>query len=110
MADTGPAMPQHEPPGPAASNEPLVSPPPTEPGGHDEVWEPGLPPLRAIAPSVMITPGIEASPRGGQVDLERAHAGLLGRAGRYGLENLAGLDELPASNFYLFVAPIKIAR
>jgi kynurenine formamidase len=33
---------------------------------------------------------------------------LLGRAGRYGLENLAGLDELPASNFYLVVAPIKI--
>jgi hypothetical protein len=53
MADTGPAMPQHKPPGPAASNEPLVSPPPTEPGGHDEVWEPGLPPLRAIAPSAI---------------------------------------------------------
>ena len=33
---------------------------------------------------------------------------LLGRASRYGLENLASLDELPASNFYLFVAPIKI--
>jgi kynurenine formamidase len=33
---------------------------------------------------------------------------LLGRAGRYGLENLADLDELPASNFYLVVAPIKI--
>ena len=33
---------------------------------------------------------------------------LLGRAGRYGLENLAGLEELPASNFYLVVAPIKI--
>ena len=33
---------------------------------------------------------------------------LLGRAGRYGLENLAGLDELRAANFYLVVAPIKI--
>ncbi|HEX4145189.1 MAG TPA: cyclase family protein [Pirellulales bacterium] len=33
---------------------------------------------------------------------------LLGRAGRYGLENLADLDELPATNFYLVVAPIKI--
>ena len=33
---------------------------------------------------------------------------LLGRAGRYGLENLAGLDDLPVSGFYLVVAPIKI--
>jgi kynurenine formamidase len=33
---------------------------------------------------------------------------LVGRAGRYGLENLAGLDELPATKFYLVVAPIKI--
>ncbi|HEY1784732.1 MAG TPA: cyclase family protein [Pirellulales bacterium] len=33
---------------------------------------------------------------------------LLGRAGRYGLENLASLDELPAVKFYLVVAPIKI--
>jgi kynurenine formamidase len=33
---------------------------------------------------------------------------LLGRASRYGLENLAGLDELPATDFYLVVAPIKI--
>ena len=33
---------------------------------------------------------------------------LLGKAGRYGLENLAGLDQLPARDFYLFVAPMKI--
>jgi kynurenine formamidase len=33
---------------------------------------------------------------------------LLGKASRYGLENLANLDQLPPLGFYLFVAPIKI--
>ncbi len=33
---------------------------------------------------------------------------LLGQAGRYGLENLAGLEKLPARDFWLVVAPIKI--
>ena len=33
---------------------------------------------------------------------------LLGKAGRYGLENLAHLDKLPPRGFYLFVAPMKI--
>ena len=33
---------------------------------------------------------------------------LLAGAGRYGLENLAQLDKLPARGFYLVVAPIKI--
>jgi kynurenine formamidase len=33
---------------------------------------------------------------------------LLGKAERYGLENLAQLDKLPPQGFYLFVAPIKI--
>jgi len=33
---------------------------------------------------------------------------LLGRAGRYGLENLAHLEKLPARGFVLVVAPIKI--
>jgi kynurenine formamidase len=33
---------------------------------------------------------------------------LLGKSERYGLENLAQLDKLPAKGFYLFVAPIKI--
>jgi kynurenine formamidase len=33
---------------------------------------------------------------------------LLGKAGRYALENLAGLDDLPPAGFYLIVAPIKI--
>jgi kynurenine formamidase len=33
---------------------------------------------------------------------------LLGKADAYGLENLAALDKLPATGFYLFVAPIKI--
>lgn len=32
----------------------------------------------------------------------------LGKAGRYGLENLANLEKLPPRDFYLFVAPIKI--
>ncbi len=36
----------------------------------------------AVAPTIVITPGVEASPRGRQSDLERAHAGPLGRAGR----------------------------
>lgn len=31
-------------------------------------------------------------------------------AGRYGLENVANLDQLPARNFFLIVAPIKIAQ
>jgi kynurenine formamidase len=33
---------------------------------------------------------------------------VLGKAGRYGLENLANLDKLPPRDFYVFVAPIKI--
>jgi len=33
---------------------------------------------------------------------------LLGKAGRYGLENLAQLDKLPPNGFFLFVAPMKI--
>ncbi|HEX5442642.1 MAG TPA: cyclase family protein [Pirellulales bacterium] len=33
---------------------------------------------------------------------------VLGKASRYGLENLARLAELPARGFYLFVAPMKI--
>ncbi|MBI3838405.1 MAG: cyclase family protein [Planctomycetia bacterium] len=33
---------------------------------------------------------------------------VLGKAGRYGLENLAQLDKLPARGFFLFVAPMKI--
>ena len=39
-------------------------------------------------------------------DFEVHH--LLGAANRYGLENLAHLDELPPRGFYLVVAPIKI--
>jgi kynurenine formamidase len=39
-------------------------------------------------------------------DFEVHH--LIGAAGRYGLENVAHLDELPARGFYLVVAPIKI--
>jgi kynurenine formamidase len=39
-------------------------------------------------------------------DFEVHH--LLGAAGRYGLENVAHLDQLPARDFYLVVAPIKI--
>lgn len=33
---------------------------------------------------------------------------LINGAGRYGLENVAQLDKLPARNFFLIVAPIKI--
>lgn len=33
---------------------------------------------------------------------------LVNRSGRYGLENVANLDRLPARGFYLIVAPIKI--
>ncbi len=55
----------------------------------------------AIAPSVMITPGIEASPRGGQVDLERAHASLLGRAGRP--DDVARVVLFCASDLSLFM-------
>jgi kynurenine formamidase len=33
---------------------------------------------------------------------------LMGKNQRYGLENLAGLDELPPVGFYLVIAPIKI--
>lgn len=33
---------------------------------------------------------------------------ILGKANRYGLENLASLEKLPPRGFYLFVAPIKI--
>ena len=33
---------------------------------------------------------------------------LLGKAGRYGLENLANLDKLPPRGFTLFIAPMKI--
>jgi kynurenine formamidase len=32
----------------------------------------------------------------------------LGKAGRFGLENLARLEKLPPRGFYLFVAPMKI--
>lgn len=39
-------------------------------------------------------------------DFEVHH--LLGKAGRYGLENLAHLDQLPSRGFYLGVAPIKL--
>ncbi len=34
---------------------------------------------------------------------------VINGAGRYGLENVAHLDKLPARNFFLIVAPIKIA-
>ena len=34
---------------------------------------------------------------------------IVNGAGRYGLENVANLDKLPARNFFLIVAPIKIA-
>jgi kynurenine formamidase len=33
---------------------------------------------------------------------------LLGKASRYGLENLAHLEKLPPTDFYLFIAPMKI--
>jgi kynurenine formamidase len=33
---------------------------------------------------------------------------VLGKAGRYGLENLANLGKLPPTGFYLFIAPMKI--
>lgn len=33
---------------------------------------------------------------------------VVNRAGRYGLENVAALDELPSHDFFVFVAPIKI--
>lgn len=33
---------------------------------------------------------------------------LLGKADRYGLENLAALDQLPPTGFFLLVAPMKI--
>ncbi len=33
---------------------------------------------------------------------------VLGRAERFGLENVANLEKLPARGFYVFVAPIKI--
>jgi kynurenine formamidase len=33
---------------------------------------------------------------------------IVNGAGRYGLENLAHLDQLPAKGFYVFAAPIKI--
>jgi kynurenine formamidase len=33
---------------------------------------------------------------------------VINAAGRYGLENVARLDELPPRGFYVFVAPIKI--
>ncbi len=55
----------------------------------------------AVAPSVMITPGIEASPRGAQGDLERAHAGLLGRAGRP--DDVARVVLFCASDLALFM-------
>ena len=34
---------------------------------------------------------------------------IINGAGRYGLENVAHLDKLPSRNFFLIVAPIKIA-
>jgi kynurenine formamidase len=33
---------------------------------------------------------------------------VVNAAGRYGLENVAKLDQLPPRGFYLIVAPIKI--
>ena len=33
---------------------------------------------------------------------------VLGKAGRYGLENLANLDKLPPRGFTMFIAPMKI--
>lgn len=33
---------------------------------------------------------------------------VINRAGRYGLENVAHLDQLPAKDFFVFVAPVKI--
>jgi len=33
---------------------------------------------------------------------------IVNRAGRYGLENVAGLDQLPARGFQLIVAPMKV--
>jgi kynurenine formamidase len=35
---------------------------------------------------------------------------IINGAGRYGLENVANLDKLPPRNFFLIVAPIKIAN
>jgi kynurenine formamidase len=49
--------------------------------------------------TLSIDPGISR-------DFATHHA--VNRAGRYGLENVAALDELPARGFYLVVAPIKI--
>lgn len=34
---------------------------------------------------------------------------IINGAGRYGLENVAGIEKLPPRNFFLIVAPIKIA-
>ncbi|MBS0206318.1 MAG: cyclase family protein [Planctomycetes bacterium] len=34
---------------------------------------------------------------------------IINGAGRYGLENIANLDKLPARNFFLLLAPIKIS-
>lgn len=33
---------------------------------------------------------------------------IVNGAGRYGLENVARLDQLPATGFYVFVAPVKV--
>ena len=55
----------------------------------------------AVAPSVILTPGIEASPRGGQADPERAHAGPLGRAGRP--DDVARVVLFCASDLALFM-------
>ena len=35
---------------------------------------------------------------------------IVNRASRYGLENIAHLDQLPARGFYLAIAPIKIEQ
>jgi kynurenine formamidase len=33
---------------------------------------------------------------------------VVNKAGRYGLENVARLDQLPARDFFVFVAPVKV--
>ncbi len=55
----------------------------------------------AVAPTIVITPGVEASPRGGQSDLERTLAGPLGRAGRP--DDVARVVLFCASDLSLFM-------
>ncbi len=54
----------------------------------------------AVAPSIIITPGVEAA-RGGEVDLERALAGPLGRAGHP--DDVARVVLFCASDLSLFM-------